>query len=475
MSLEYTSVLPELFLLLAACAVLVIDLLLPRLRSSANLTILVLVVTLFLVLNTPTSNELFFGDSFVFDKAAQLLKSMVLIAVVAVSIIARRGLGPMGLDKIEYHSLMMFATLGMMLLISSYSLLTIYIGLELMSLPMYAMIALRRHDRQNTEAAVKYFVLGSLASGLLLYGMSLVYAATGTLKFDQIAFSSLSAAPDQALLLGLVFLLAGIAFKLAAAPFHYWAPDVYSGSPAVVALFLAAAPKIAAFALAMRLLVYGLTPLSDYWQYPLIAIIVLSLAIGNLGAIMQSNIRRLLAYSAIANSGYLLLGLFSGLPSGYAASTFYISVYVIGNLACFGLLAMAAANNQEMVHLQDLKGIARRNPWMGFLLLVAMFSFTGVPPTAGFYAKLAVLKAVVDSGFWWLAGIAVFFSVIGAFYYLRVVKLAYFDAPSEGAPPLKFEASMVSRGLMSVDVAALIVLGLFPALLMSLCIAAFPA
>jgi len=379
----------------------------------------------------------------------------------------------------ELYVLALFALLGQMVMISAGSLVTIYLGLELMSLALYALIALRRDNVVATEAAMKYFVLGALASGFLLYGMSMVYGATGHLDLAEIArVVGAGQASRLPLVFGVVFLVAGLAFKLGAAPFHMWVPDVYHGSPTAVTLILGGAPKIAAFAITLRLLVEGLHGLAADWQPMLAILAVLSLAIGNLTAIAQSNFKRMLAYSTISHMGFVLLGLMAGVVPGldntssgaYGASLFYMLTYVLTTLGSFGMVLLLSRNGFECDQIDDLKGLNRRSPWLAAIVLLLMFSLAGLPPMVGFYAKLAVLQALIDAGHVALAVVAVMFSLIGAFYYLRVVKVVYFDEPQEDAGPIL--ASGVQRGLMSVNGLLILLLGLLPGGLMALCVQA---
>jgi NADH-quinone oxidoreductase subunit N len=379
----------------------------------------------------------------------------------------------------EFLSLLLFALLGMMVMMSANSFLSVYLGLELLSLCLYALVALNRDSTASVEAAMKYFVLGALASGLLLYGMSMIYGATGTLTIHEVAqqIENLTATSSSArtlLVFGLVFVVAGLAFKLGVVPFHMWIPDVYHGASTAVTLVLGTAPKLAAFAMAMRLLVNGMLGLAADWQQMLAIMAVLSMVIGNLAAIAQSNLKRMLAYSTIAHMGFMLLGLLSGVVGGnwlnaadaYSAAMFYTMVYVLMSLAAFGMLLHLSRAGFDCERLEDMKGLNRRDPWAAFLMLVVMFSLAGVPPTAGFYAKLSVLSSAVQAGQIWLAVTAVVFSLIGAFYYLRVVKLMYFDDPAAGAAALGPGAA---RGLLSVNALALLAIGILPQPLMNWC------
>ena len=379
----------------------------------------------------------------------------------------------------ELYVLTLFALLGQMVMISSGNLISIYLGLELMSLALYALIALRRDNVVATEAAMKYFVLGALASGFLLYGMSMVYGATGHLDLAEVSkVIAAGKAEKLALVFGIVFLVSGLAFKLGAVPFHMWVPDVYQGSPTAVTLILGGAPKLAAFAITLRLLVDGLHGLAADWQPMLMILAVLSLAIGNLTAIAQTNFKRMLAYSTISHMGFVLLGLMSGsvvgktelASSAYGASLFYMLTYVLTTLASFGIVLLLSRQGFECEHIDDLKGLNRRSPWHAAIVLLLMFSLAGIPPLVGFYAKLAVLQALISAGHVTLAVVAVMFSLIGAFYYLRVVKVVYFDEPAADAAPMA--ATCGQRGVLSVNGLLILVLGLLPGGLMALCVQA---
>jgi NADH-quinone oxidoreductase subunit N len=372
----------------------------------------------------------------------------------------------------EFYVLVLFATLGMMVMISANHLLTLYLGLELLTLSLYAMVALQRDSAVATEAAMKYFVLGALASGMLLYGMSMLYGATGTLGIPQLAEIILGGgAQDVVLVFALVFVVAGLGFKLGAVPFHMWVPDVYHGAPTAVTVFIGSAPKLAAFAFIMRLLVQGLgaEQLLAEWQDMLILMAALSLAIGNVTAIAQTNLKRMLAYSTIGHMGFLLLGILSGDVVGYGAGMFYVVVYMLMNLGAFGMILLLSRAGFEAENLDDFKGLNQRSPWYAFLMLLLMFSMAGVPPTVGFYAKLSVLQAVISVGAWWsipLAVFAVLFSLVGAYYYLRLVKLMYFDSPVDTAP---IAPRMDVRVLLSLNGLFMLVFGIFPERLMWLC------
>jgi NADH-quinone oxidoreductase subunit N len=469
---------PELFLLVMACVILVADLFISDDNRivTYGLTQATLAGCALLTFFTGNAEPVYtFSGMFVDDLMADTLKLLTCIAVITILVYARAYTVARGMFRGEFFALALFATLGMMVMISANHLLTLYLGLELLSLSLYAMVALQRDSVQATEAAMKYFILGALASGMLLYGMSMLYGATGTLEITQLAQLSADGVRAQAVLVfALVFIVAGLGFKLGAVPFHMWVPDVYQGAPTAVTLFIGSAPKFAAFAIVMRLLAQalGAEALVDEWQQMLLIMAVLSLAIGNLTAIMQTNLKRMLAYSTISHMGFLLLGVLSGTIDGYGAGMFYVVVYVLMTLGSFGVILLLTRGGFEAEDLDDYRGLNQRSPWYAFLMLLLMFSMAGIPPTVGFYAKLSVLQAVVQVGFWWVAVIAVVFSLIGAFYYLRIVKLMYFDEHRDTAP---VRAGGDVRALLSVNGLAVIVLGIAPQPLMVLCIEAVRA
>jgi len=364
--------------------------------------------------------------------------------------------------------------LGMMIMISGHSFLLIYLGLELLSLSLYAMIAFNRNSAIASEAAMKYFVLGAMASGLLLYGISIFYGITGTLNIEQLAgvVSQTMEENPVALSFALTFIVVGISFKLGAVPFHMWLPDVYQGAPTSVTLFIGTVPKIAGFAMAIRLLVDGLSDLQVEWSQMLIVLAVASLAIGNIIAIAQTNFKRLLAYSTISHIGFILLGILPGTDTGFAAAMFYTIVYAITSSVAFGVLLLLNRKGFEAENINDLSGLNEINPWIAALLAIAMLSMAGVPPTVGFYAKLSVLQAVIQVDMVWLALIAVLFTVIGLFYYLRVIKVMYFDKPEQDKLPT-IKQSLDVKILLSANGLSLIGLGIFPSALMGYCILAF--
>jgi NADH-quinone oxidoreductase subunit N len=484
-AVNHLPALPEALLLLGACVLMVADVRASDRRLGywiAQATLLLCLLATLWVLDVADGARYYiFANLFVADTLSHLLKATCYLAVFTALVYSRQYLLDRGLMRGEFMSLLLFSLLGMMVLISANSFLTVYLGLELMSLCLYALVALNRDSPQATEAAMKYFVLGALSSGLLLYGMSMVYGATGTLTIPEVAAkASLLAGnvPDRTFLVfGLVFVVAGVAFKIGVVPFHMWIPDVYHGAPTPVTLVIGSGPKIAAFAMAVRLLVNGLPALAGDWQQMLALLALLSIALGNITAIAQSNLKRMLAYSAIANMGFLLLGLLAGMVDGnwfnreeaYSASLFYIITYALMTVGAFGMLLLLSRAGFECERLDDMRGLNRRSPWYAFMMMILMLSLAGLPPTVGFYAKLVVLSAAVNAGWIWLAVLAVILSVVGAFYYLRVVKLMYFDEPVDTAP---VAGALGPRALMSVNGLLVLLLGIFPGGLMALCSAA---
>ena len=421
-------------------------------------------------LGTPT--EYAFYGMYVSDEFGRLLKLCAYIAVGATLLYARAYVADREMYRGEFYTLALFALLGQMVMISANNLLVVYLGLELMSLSLYALAALRRDHAMATEAAIKYYVLGALASGFLLYGMSMIYGGSGSLDLPDIAKAIAGGGADRTVLVfGVVFIVAGLAFKFGAVPFHMWVPDVYHGAPTAVTLFLSSAPKLASFALAYRLLAEGLAGLADGWQDMLIVVSVLSMAIGNVVAIAQTNLKRMLAYSTISHVGFILLGILAGTSQGYESALYYTIAYVIMSVGGFGMIILLSRAGFEADSLEDFKGLNARSPWFAAVMLMLMFSMAGVPPFIGFWAKLAVIQAVLDVRLLWLAVVAVVFSVIGAYYYLRVVKLMYFDEPVERRA---LEGSGALRFVLSVNGLAVLVLGMFPGLLLAVCAAVIP-
>ena len=485
--IDHLPALPEVVLLVGACALMIVDLYVKHEGKRVTTTLAQLVLalcaasTLFVLAASGGSKYYLFNGLFVADVMSHLLKLVSYLAVSAALVYSRQWLLDRGLLRGEFLTLLLFSLLGMMIMMSANSFLTLYLGLELMSLCLYALVALNRDSAFSTEAAMKYFVLGALSSGLLLYGMSMIYGATGTLTITDVAqkvAQLVSNSRDRDLLVfGLVFVVSGLAFKLGVVPFHMWIPDVYHGAPTPVTLVISSGPKLAAFAIAVRMLVNGLPALAADWQQMLALLAILSIAVGNITAIAQSNLKRMLAYSAIAHMGFMLLGLLSGLVDGnwlnrndaYSASLFYMIVYAIMTVGAFGMMLYLSRAGLECENLEDMRGLNRRSPWYAFLMLLIMFSLAGIPPTAGFYAKLAVFQAAVAAGYLWLAVGAVLLSLVGAFYYLRVVKLMYFDDPKD-TTPLPSHPEM--RRLLSANGLALLVLGILPQPLMAVCLVA---
>lgn len=470
---------PELFLAAMAAVILLADVFIKDARRTVvfALTQLTLIGCAVIQYQTMTGDIAYtFSNMFVDDLMSDLLK-LVLYMTVIVVLFYSRGyiLDREPMAKGEFYVLALFATLGMMVMISANHFLTVYLGLELLSLSLYAMVAMNRDSVVSTEAAMKYFVLGALASGLLLYGMSMIYGATGTLEITGVGELLMTGKANKTVLVfGLVFVVAGLAFKLGVVPFHMWIPDVYHGAPTAVTLFIGSAPKLAAFAVTMRLLVTGLITLSQDWQVMLIMLSVLSMAIGNLAAIAQTNIKRMLAYSAISHMGFMLLGVTTGVVGGdarmalnaYSSAMFYVVSYVMMTAGSFGMIMLLARAGFEADNIDDFKGLNKRSPWFAGMMLIMMFSMAGIPFFIGFFAKFAVLQAVVAAGYMWLAIVAVIFSLIGAFYYLRVVKVMYFDQPADPTPLV---APMDMRVLISANGLAVALFGMFPDSLMIAC------
>jgi NADH-quinone oxidoreductase subunit N len=539
LNLNILGLLPEILLFAMACLILLIDAYLPKQmrQLTYQLTQGTLIgVAVLIIAGFPEQRTLAMNDMFVSDPMGAVLKLFILLMVFFSFIYSRAYLRDRNILKGEYFVLGLFAALGMMIMVSAHSLLTVYLGLELLSLSLYTMIAMHRKSQPASEAAMKYFVLGAIASGMLLYGMSMLYGITGTLDLttlaqtigkiaddypiaisaaqsiseipndniaviaigqqvsenagslattiaqilaentdNTVAIAAITPLIDQTmqsytiLVFGLVFVVVGVAFKLGAVPFHIWIPDVYQGAPTAVTLFIASAPKIAAFAMLMRLLVDGMQSLHVDWQNILILLSVLSMAVGNIIAIAQTNIKRMLAYSTIAHVGYLMLGVLTGTQAGYAASMFYVVVYTLMTLGAFGMIILLSRAGFEAEQIEDFKGLNDRNSWYAALMLILMLSMAGVPPLIGFWAKWSVLAQVVDAGFVWLAIVAVMFAIIGAFYYLRIIKLMYFDKASDMTP---IEADMDMRVALSANALVILLLGIMPQTLMAVCLGA---
>ncbi|HTC16782.1 MAG TPA: NADH-quinone oxidoreductase subunit NuoN [Steroidobacteraceae bacterium] len=460
----------EIWLAFAICAILLTEVFTGDKRRGliATLTLLALVLGAALTVRygqVAQRTQLFDG-MYVADELGYALKLAGFLIVAVGLLYSRRYLENRSILRGEYYVLALSALLGIFVLVSANSLLTIYLGVELLALSVYALVAFDRDSGVSAEAAMKYFVLGAIASGALLYGMSLIYGLTGTLRLDAIA-ERLQNPLDPGIILGLVFIVVAVAFKLGAVPFHMWLPDVYEGAPTSVTLFIGTAPKIAYFALTLRLLAQGLSGSTAEWTQMLAVLAVLTLLLGNLVALVQTNIKRLLAYSTIANVGYILLGFVAGIPDGYAAALYYTLVYVLTVLGAFGVILLAGAKGFEADRLEDYKGLHRRDPLLAATMLVLMFSLAGVPPFVGFWAKLRIFQALWESHHLWLVIVAAAMSVVGAYYYLRIIKLMYFDDPAGAQPPTTRELGL--RLTLSVNAAAVLVLGLLPGPLLDLC------
>jgi NADH-quinone oxidoreductase subunit N len=478
-SLNIAIALPEVFLLSMACLVLVIDVYLPNEKRNFTyvLSQLTLLVTFALVLaNQTDSRVLAFNDLFVQDAMADALKLFILIISFGVFVYSREYLQARNIFKGEFYVLGLFSILGMMLMVSANNLLMLYLGLELLSLCLYALVAFSgsKENSNASEAAMKYFVLGAIASGMLLYGMSILYGLSGSLVLADIgraATESLGSDEQNiGMIFAMVFIVVALAFKLGAVPFHMWVPDVYHGSPTAVTALIGTAPKLAGFAMIMRLMVEAMGGLVADWQQMVMVVAVLSLAVGNIVAIAQSNLKRMLAYSTISHVGFILLGILAGNNEGYSSAMFYTITYAVMSLGGFGIIMLMARQGFEADNITDLAGLNQRSPWFAFIMMILMLSMAGVPPTVGFWAKLAVLSAVINVDMVWMAIIAVFFSIIGIFYYLRVIKVMYFDDPTDTQA---LECGRDMQIALSTNGIAVLFLGLYPAALMSLCVAVF--
>lgn len=467
---------PEITLLCLACFILVVDLFVPQPNRVVTYALaqLSLIILFFMTLGNFSQQTGFaFNNTFIRDPMGDVLKLGVYVAIFMVFLYSKDYLRQRDIFKGEFYVLGLFGVLGMMVLISAHNFLTLYMGLELLSLSLYAMVAMQRDSVKASEAAMKYFVLGAIASGMLLYGMSMIYGVTGSLDLAEISTRAAAASNNIVFIFGLVFLIVGVAFKLGAVPFHMWVPDVYHGAPTSVTVYIASAPKIAAFAMLMRLLVDGLISLQPSWQDILIILAISSMAVGNIIAIAQMNLKRMLAYSAISHIGFLMLGVLTGKESGFAASMFYTLSYALMSLGGFGMIILLSRRGFEADKLDDYKGLNERSPWFALMMLILMFSMAGVPPFLGFWAKLSVLTEIVATGsLIWLAILSVVFSIIGAFYYLRIIKLMYFDQPEDTQP---VGGDLDLRIAISTNSLAVLGLGLFPGGLMALCLAAITA
>jgi len=480
--MNWLAIAPEIVLLVMACVVALVDLWVthPRRTPTYLLAQASLAAVALMHLSLFDAGQTFYAVQrmVVADPMGHLLGFFATIAVMVSLAYARPYAAEREMLKGELISLSMFSLLGICVMLSANNFLVIYLGLELMSLSLYALVALRRDHAPATEAAMKYFVLGALASGFLLYGLSMMYGATRSLDIPTVFNAIATGQIDNAVMvLGLVFVVSGLAFKLGAVPFHMWIPDVYQGAPTAVTVLVAGAPKLAAFAITIRLLVEGMSGLAVDWQQMLIVLAVASMALGNLAAIAQSNLKRMLAYSTISQMGFMLLGLTPTVVSGntlsaangYSSSMFYVLTYVFTTLGTFGIVMLLSRHGHEAEQIDDLKGLARRSPWYAAVMAIFMFSLAGIPPTVGFYAKLAVLQALVSTNqalYIWLAVIAVLLSLVAAFYYLRMVKVMYFEEPADTRPIV---STGEVRTLLSLNGAAVLVFGILPGGLMAMC------
>ncbi|QBZ82856.1 NADH-quinone oxidoreductase subunit N [Hydrogenovibrio crunogenus] len=468
---SFIPAIPEIVLLTLTSLLLIADTIWSKRSEFATYyaTQLILLVVGYLVLTSfSTSQVLTFDGSFVRDAFGDILKLVIVVVSMGIFLFSKEYLLQNKFYRGEYFTLGLFGVLGMFVMVSAYNLITMYLGLEIMSLALYAMVAMRKDNQHALEAAMKYFVLGALATGMLLYGFSMIYGATGSIQFNEMAQIIASGNVDNVVLsFGVVFIVIGLAFKLGAVPFHMWVPDVYHGAPTAVTLYIGTAAKIAAFAMLYRILVEGLPGLVKEWQSLIVMISVLSLIVGAVITLVQENLKRLLAYSGIGHIGFILLGIIAANPDGYSAAMFYTIVYVITALAGFGMIVALARTNNEFDLIADFKGMNKRNPWLALMMLFIMFSMAGIPPFVGFYAKVVVIEEVVQAGFTWLAVLAVVMAVISAFYYLRVVKVMYFDEP-EDSTKIEPVSNQLNWAVSFVSI-ALLVLGLMPSSLITLC------
>lgn len=473
---NFLPALPEIWVFSMACVILVMDLFLSKQTRLATymLSQATLVGAIVLTLQgVSTSMGPTFHDMFIHDTLSDLLKLATYVIIFFVFVYSREYLQARDMYRGEYFVLGLFGVVGMMIMASASHFLTLYLGLELLSLSLYAMVAFQRDSVPATEAAMKYFVLGALSSGMLLYGMSILYGLTGSLDIAVVkdAITRIST-DDVVLIFGMVFVIVGIAFKVGAVPFHMWLPDVYHGAPTSVTLYIGTAPKLAGFALIMRLLVGGLEGLAVSWQDMIIVLAVLSMALGNFVAIAQSNIKRMLAYSSIAHMGFFLLGISAATQNGYSSALFYVLIYATMALGAFGMIILLSRAGFEAEQLDDFKGLNQRKPWYAFMMLLLMFSMAGVPPTVGFYSKLLVIQSVVQADMTWLAIVAVLLAVIGAYYYLRVVKLMYFDDATSSEP---IHAGTDMRILIGINGLALLLIMPWVGTVIDLCAQAISA
>jgi len=465
----------EMFILGMACFALIMDLFTndKEHRYTYYIVQLALIGAFIISLDQfHNASQITFSGNFISDKISHLLKLFIYITSFMAFMYGRQYVLDREFPRGEYYILGLFSVLGMMVLVSANSFLTIYLGLEVLSLPLYAMVALRRDSVTATEAAMKYFVMGAMASGMLLYGISMLYGATGNLEITHVAVVITNFPANKSLILsfGLVFIVVGLGFKLAAAPFHMWAPDVYQGAPTSVALFISSATKIAALGMLLRLFYVAMPGLFIHWQSLFIVMAVLSIVLGNLIAIAQTNLKRLFAYSAISHMGYMLFGVIAGTQAGYAAAMHYMIIYALMSAGGFAMIIILSGAGIEAENIEDFKGLNQKHPWLAFMMLILLFSMAGVPPTVGFFAKLFVLKALVDVHLVWLATLGIIFAIVGAYYYIRIVKVMYFDVPEKA---FQVSKPLDSQLLISINGLALLVMGIFPGILLHFCRLAF--
>jgi NADH-quinone oxidoreductase subunit N len=473
---QFAFAIPEIFLLSMTAIILVVDVFLSSRYRSLTYWLVQSTLVIAFILAVPQFGDypvaqITFSGNYVIDQLAVLSKLFIYLFSFFAFAYARDYIQSRHMPSSEYYLLGLFAVLGMSIMASAYSFLTIYLGLELLSLSLYALVAMNKASHTATEAAMKYFVLGSFASGLMLYGISLLYGVTGSITPDAIANVLSSHKQDLAAVVALIFVMGGLIFKFGAVPFHMWVPDVYQGAPTSVTLFIASAPKIAAFAITIRILVQAMPSLQIEWIHILIVISVLSMFFGNLLAIVQSNLKRMLAYSSISHIGYTLLGIIAGPNSsqGYSAAMFYISTYALVAAGAFAIIAIMSKGGVEFDQLEDYRGLNARSPWLAFMMLLLLFSMAGVPPTVGFFAKLGLLEALIQAKLVWLAVLTLIFSLIGVYYYLKVVMLMYFEEPKESVLDTKIVISPSQLTAISMNGAAALVLGLLPSFFIDLC------
>lgn len=474
-NIELTIALPEIFMLCMACLILLAEAFLPvRHRMMTFLlvqfTLIVAFILSLMQFDAYPHLATAFAGHYVIDDLAITSKLFIYLFGFFAFAYAREYIEARKMHSSEYYLLGLFSILGMSIMVSAYSFLTIYLGLELLSLPLYAMVAMNKESMLATEAAMKYFVLGALASGLLLYGLSLLYGVTGNIQLDSVEHI-LKSREDMVAVVALVFVMAGLIFKFGAVPFHMWVPDVYQGAATPTTLFIASAPKVAAFAITLRLLAQSMPSLQAYWIQILIVISILSMFFGNLLAIAQTNLKRMLAYSSIAHIGYTLLGILAGPHSaqGYSAAMFYIATYVLVAAGAFAIITLMSRDGIELDRLEDYRGLNARNPWLAFMMLLLLFSMAGVPPTVGFFAKLGLLEALVEAKLVWLAVLALLFALVGVYYYLRVVMLMYFEEPDEAVANTPIVVSSDMMAAISLNGVAALLLGLLPSFFIDIC------